>query len=74
MGDARRLQSEMERQAKERYLTGDYILGELDKDGQRINIRIEVPRKNGGGIVSFMSGWMAHPNGKLRLVTPYGGK
>lgn len=72
--DAHWLQSEMERQAKEKYLARNYILGKLDKDGQRISIRIEIPRKNGSGEVSFVSGWMVRPNGKLRLTTPYGGK
>ena len=43
--DARWLQAEMERQAKEKYLAGDYTLGRLDKYGQRLNIRIEIPRK-----------------------------
>lgn len=72
--DAPWLQTEMERQAKEKYLRGDYTLGKLNKDGQRICIRIEIPRKSGNGTVSFISGWMAEPNGKLRLTTPYGGK
>ena len=72
--DAKWLQSEMERQAREKYIKGDYILGKLDKDGQRISIRIEIPRKDGTGTVSFVSGWMAQPNGELRLITPYGGK
>ena len=72
--DAPWLQAEMERQAKEKYLAGDYTLGTLDKYGQRINIRIEIPRKNGGGTVSFGSGWMANPGGKLELKTPYGRK
>lgn len=72
--DAKWLQAEMERQGREKYILGEYELGKLSKDGQRISIRIEIPRKNGEGSVSFLSGWMVHPNGKLRLVTPYGGK
>lgn len=72
--DARWLRAEMERQAEEKYATGNYMLGKLNKDGQRISIRIEIPRKNGTGVVSFLSGWMVYPNGKLRLTTPYGGK
>ena len=59
---------------REKYIKGDYILGKLNKDGQRISIRIEIPRKDGTGTVSFVSGWMAGPNGELRLITPYGGK
>ena len=72
--DAHWLQAELERQAREKYISGEYILGKLNKDGQRISIRIEIPRKDGTGTVSFLSGWMVYPNGKLRLITPYGGK
>ncbi len=64
----------MERQAKEKYPNGNYNLGKLDAFGQRLNIRIEIPRKDGSGIVSFLSGWMVEPGGKLKLNTPYGGK
>ncbi len=72
--DAKWLQNEMERQTREKYISGDYDLGKLNFAGQRISIRIEIPRKNGEGMVSFISGWMVEPNGKIRLVTPYGGK
>ena len=72
--DARWLQAEIERQALEKYRSGEYTLGKLNKDGQRISIRIEIPRKDGSGIVSFLTGWMVYPNGSLRLTTPYGGK
>ena len=72
--DARWLQSEMERQVREKYLAGEYSLGKLNKDGQRISIRIEIPRKIGEGTVSFVSGWMVYPNGHIQLTTPYGGK
>ena len=72
--DAMWLQAEMERQAMEKYRSGDYRLGTLDVFGQRLNIRIEIPRKDSHGTVSFVSGWMVLPNGKLNLNTPYGGK
>lgn len=72
--DARWLQSEIERQALEKYLSGDYELGKLDWNGQRISIRVEIPRRDQAGIVSFATGWMVEANGKLRLNTPYGGK
>lgn len=56
--DAHWLQDEMERQAREKYISGEYILGKLNKDGQRISIRIEIPRKDGTGTVSFYPvGW-----------------
>ena len=72
--DARWLQAEIERQAKEQYIAGNYILGKLNWNGQRISIRVTIPRKDGTGDVSFITGWMVEPNGKLRLTTPYGGK
>lgn len=72
--DARWLQGEMERQALEKYISGDYELGKLDEYGQRLNILIEIPTKNGEKIVTFISGWMIEPNGTIRLNTPYGGK
>jgi len=43
-----------------------YELGKLDKEGQRINIRIELFR-------SFQGGWLSQME-KTRLITPYGGK
>lgn len=46
----------------------------LNKDGQRISIRIEIPRKNTGEMVSFTTGWSVLPNGQIKLNTPYGGK
>lgn len=72
--DARRLQAEIERQAREKYISGDYILGKLDKNGQRISIRVVIPRRDRIGNVSFITGWMVYPNGKIRLTTPYEGK
>ncbi len=72
--DARWLQAELERQAREKYISGDYTLGKLDKNGQRISIRVVISRKDGLGDVSFITGWMVYPNGYLRLTTPYGGK
>ena len=65
------MKKEWERQAFEKYIAGDYKLNLLDEWGQRINIRIEIPRKDTGEIVSFMSGWLVMPNGKLQLATPY---
>ena len=64
----------MERQAREKYIIGDYVLGRLDVFGQRIKITIEIPKRTGEGTVSFISGWMVQPKGELKLNTPYGGK
>ncbi len=43
--DSMWLKEEFERQAREKYLKGDYILGKLDRYCQRINITIVLPRK-----------------------------
>lgn len=67
------LQRVFEKQAIEKYIQGQYELGKLDEQDQRINIRIRLERKNNDETVSFISGWMVYPNGKIRLVTPYGG-
>ena len=72
--DAKWLQLEMERQAREKYIAGEYILGKRDIFGQRIKITIEIPRRTGEGTVTFISGWMLEARGKLKLNTPYGGK
>ena len=72
--DARRLQAEIGRQARERYVSGQYELGKLNMFGQKINIRVTIPKKDGFGDVSFVTGWMVKPNGQIKLNTPYGGK
>lgn len=66
------LKAEMERQALQHYLSGNYTLGKLDKNGQRINIRISLVRRDTGAEVTFVTGWMAKPNGTLVMATPYG--
>lgn len=72
--DAAWMQQEFERQGLEKYINGDYTLGRLNERGQRISIRVEIPRKDQAGTVSFITGWMVHPNGEIRLTTPYGGE
>lgn len=72
--DAPWLQAEIERQALQKYVSGDYKLGKLDHNGQRISIRIEIPRKDREGTVSFVTGWMVEENGTIKLNTPYGGE
>ena len=67
------MQSEFIRQAQEKYKNSDFVLGILDKHGQRINIEITLPRKDKIGTVNFISGWMVYPNGVIKLTTPYGG-
>ena len=65
---------EIEKQANLAYSVGDYELGKLDKYGQRINIAITLKRKDKNEYVTFRSGWMTYPNGRIALTTPYGGK
>ena len=72
--DAPWLQKEIEKQALEQYLLGNYVLGKLDIRGQRLSIRITIPNRNASTDVSFLTGWMLKPGGKLKLNTPYGGK
>lgn len=72
--DSKWLQEEIEKQALEKYIAGEYSLGKLNKDGQRISIRVEIPRKNASGNISFVTGWMVYPDGRIQLTTPYGGK
>ena len=55
-------------------LRGEYTLGKLNDKGQRISITIEIERKDKNSTVTFLSGWMVYPNGKIQLITPYGGK
>ena len=72
--DSSSLQKEFETQAQLSYQCGDYVLGKRTGHGQRINIVIRLKRKNSGQEVTFDTGWMVYPNGKLLLITPYGGK
>lgn len=65
---------EVEKQVLEKYVSGDYMLGKLNQDGQRISIRVEIPRKDKSETVSFVTGWMVYPNGLIQLNTPFGGK
>lgn len=74
VADIKYLKAEIEKQALEKYKTGDYILGKLNKDGQRISIKIEIARKDNSNMVSFITGWMVYPNGHIQLTTPLGGK
>ena len=72
--DAEWLKLEIEKQALENYKNGNYELGRLNEQGQRISIRVEIPNRMSGETVSFVSGWMVRPNGQISLNTPYGGK
>ena len=72
--DALWLKNEIERQGLQRYKEGSYTLHKLDHNGQRINIIVTIPRKDKQGEVSFTTGWVVYPNGRILLATPYGDK
>lgn len=65
--DSIRLKYEYEKQALKEYLNGDYILKDLDENGQRLAIVISLNGKR------FYTGWMVEPEGKIRNTTPFGG-
>ena len=70
--DSEYLQNEYEKQAKKKYINGQYTLGKLDKYGQRISITIDVNTTNRTGI-HIVSGWLVHPLGTITCTTPLGG-
>ena len=72
--DSEYLKKEFERQAKLSYAVGDYELGLLNEYGQRINVIITLKRKDKNEYITFRSGWMVYPNGRIALTTPFGGK
>ena len=72
--DSEKIKNEIEKQAEVAYSIGEYNLGKLNDYGQRISILTKLTRKNNNEKVSFYSGWMVYPNGKLILTTPYGAK
>ena len=47
--DFRWLKSEIEKQGLEKYIAGEYALGKLNDKGQRLSLRVEIPRKDKGG-------------------------
>ena len=71
--DSQYLQQEFVHQAQLAYSAGEYELELLDKYGQRINIAITL-KTNQGEYATFKSGWMVYPNGRIVLITPFGGK
>lgn len=67
INDSNLLKLEFERQALNKYLSGQYELHDLDWNGQRLSIKIEL---NGR---SFKTGWILEPDGTIRNTTPFGG-
>ena len=72
--DSEYLKEEIERQARLAFQCGDYILGKRNEYGQRISIVIHLNRKDTGEEITFVTGWMSYPDGRIELNTPYGGK
>ena len=72
--DSQWLQEELCRQEQAKYSKGDFVLNKLDDYGQRINIEITLPNKNGEGNITFVSGWMVCPNGTIVNATPCRGE
>ena len=59
--DSEWLQKEFKKQALEKYVAGQYTLGKLDKRGQRMNITIELQRKDQEEQFRFVPvGWCIH--------------
>lgn len=65
--DSDKLKEEFEKLALEQYLKGNYKLKELDGNGQRLAIPIELKG------VKFYTGWMLYPEGFIRNTTPFAG-
>lgn len=65
--DAQKLKYELEKQSLDNYLIGNYLLKNLDSNGQRLAIPITLSGK------TFYTGWMLEPEGKIRNTTPFGG-
>jgi len=65
--DSEYLKKEFERQAEYQYQLGNYKLKNLDKQGQRLAISINLD----GNI--FNRGWLVYPEGFIKNTTPFGG-
>lgn len=70
INDSAFLKMEYERQARQKYLNGDYELKKLDEYGQNINIEIILDSTIKKGI-KFISGWKVHPLGYITCNTPF---
>ena len=67
INDSEFLKQTLEKQAKENYIAGNYVLKNLDQFGQRLAIPINIYGHK------FYSGWLLCPEGKIRNATPHGG-
>lgn len=72
--DSETLAKEYERQATEKYKSGDYKLRRISPDyGQNIDISIDLVAPNGRN-VNFISAWRVHTLGLITCNTPLGDK
>jgi filamentous hemagglutinin len=73
--DSQELADLYERQAAEKYASGDYTQGKLDQYGQRITIQIDLPGQGAaaGRSTILNTGWIVEPGGSIRLITPFAG-
>lgn len=67
INDSLYLQYEFCKQALNQYLSGNYVLKNLDRMGQRLAIPIRL------NTTFFYSGWLLCPEGKIKNTTPFGG-
>lgn len=67
INDSEYLQNEYCKQALKQYLLGNYIRKNLDRRGLRLAIPITLSG------ITFYSGWMLYPEGKIKNTTPFGG-
>lgn len=69
--DSEYLKSEFEKQAKQKYINGNYVLGRLNEYGQRITIDIKLKSPTKDDII-LRTGWMIRPLGYITCNTPLG--
>ena len=65
--DSEILKKELENQALKEYLSGNYLLKNLDGNGQRVSIPVFLAGKG------FYTGWILEPEGHIRNTTPFVG-
>ncbi|MDR3292542.1 MAG: hypothetical protein LBT20_00370 [Clostridiales bacterium] len=75
LAEAQELYDIIKAQSIENYGNGNYVIGELNKYGQRISIPCTIRSKGRTPEKEyyFYTGWMVFPNGKIKNNTPFGG-
>ncbi len=67
INDSEYLRNEYCKQALKQYLLGNYVCKNLDIRGLRLAIPITLSG------ITFYSGWMLYPEGRIKNTTPFGG-